>query len=292
MVVDLKTECRDYWDREGLITPYFDDINAFSLLSEEEEVRLLDTVRNGSNDESRAARNKLVESNLRFVVSVARRWQNSNNIMDLINEGNIGLMYAIDNYRSEKSKGRFIWYAAWWIRKYICDYVVYKDRSVTPPNANKVFTYLPRVKNDFFAKNERYPTLDEMKDILREKYGVMVKNKEDFMPLLMTSLDEGFNDGEDSTPNLDYEAATSRCDIEDEHDMEEQSELVRRLLSTLTEKERKVVMDYFGIGTDFPKKIKGISEEMDLTKERVRQIVCTSIDKIRRCGKEIFNDER
>ena len=280
-LVDCKSQNCGYWNRTDLTTAYFDDIKDYPVLSSNEERKLLERVKSSNPVISRNARNKLIECNQRFVVSVARRWQKGDNLMDIVNEANIGLMHAIDNYDLSK-KQRFITYAVWWIRKYINDYIVFKERPVVPANAIKLYTYVPKVKNKFFNENHRYPTFEEIKDILRTEYKVIVNHNEDLEVLSMSSIDDAYFEPNEHVSNEEtvmFENVTSSNNIEEDTDKSDVKEIIKTLLNYLDEKERKVVKSFYGIdcceaGLDT------IGIDMDISKERVRQILNSSLKKM------------
>jgi RNA polymerase primary sigma factor len=280
-LVDCKSQNCGYWNRTDLTTAYFDDIKDYPVLSSNEERKLLERVKSNNPVISQNARKKLVECNQRFVVSVARRWQKGDNLMDIVNEANIGLLHAIDNYDLNK-KQRFITYAVWWIRKYINDYIVFKEKPVVPANAIKLYTYVPKVRNKFFIKNHRYPTFDELKEILKNEYKVVVTHNEDLGVLSMASIDDTYfepNEHALSEDTLAFENITSSNNIEENTDKSDVREIVKTLLNYLNEKEKKVVKLFYGIdccetGLDT------IGVDMDISKERVRQILNSSLKKM------------
>lgn len=280
-LVDCKSQNCGYWNRTDLTTAYFDDIKDYPVLSSNEERKLLERVKSNNPVISQNARKKLVECNQRFVVSVARRWQKGDNLMDIVNEANIGLLHAIDNYDLNK-KQRFITYAVWWIRKYINDYIVFKEKPVVPANAIKLYTYVPKVRNKFFIENHRYPTFDELKEILKNEYKVVVTHNEDLEVLSMASIDDTYfepNEHALSEDTLSFENITSSNNIEENTDKSDVREIVKTLLNYLNEKEKKVVKLFYGIdccetGLDT------IGVDMDISKERVRQILNSSLKKM------------
>jgi len=282
-LIDCKSQDCGYWNRTDLTTAYFDDIKDYPLLSSNEERKLLERARSKNPFIASEARKKLVESNQRFVVSVARRWQKGDNLMDIVNEANIGLMHAIDNYDLNK-KQRFITYAVWWIRKYINDYIIFKERPIVPANAVKLYTYVPKVRNAFFTENHRYPTFDELKEILKKKHNVSVKHDEDLEIFSMTSIDDTYfepNEHVMSEDTIEYENVTSSNNIEDDNDKSDVKTIVSTLLQYLNEKEQKVVKLYYGIDCH-EKGLDTISDEMDVSKERVRQILISSLKKLKK----------
>lgn len=282
LLVDCKSQDCRYWNRTDSVTAYFDDIKDYPVLSSNEERKLLERAKSSNPTISRNARNKLVECNQRFVMSVARRWQKGDNLMDIVHEGNIGLLKAIDKYDLNDNTERLITYAIYWIRKYINNYIILKERPVVPKSAIKLYTYVPKVRNSFFADNNRYPTFEELKDILKTKYDVRVKHIEDLEVLTMTSIDDAYFEPNEyvlTEDNIQYEAATCSNNIEEDTDKSDVKEIVKTLLNQLSDKERNVVKSFYGIdccevGLD------SISSDMNVSKERVRQILKSSLKKM------------
>lgn len=289
-LVDCKSQNCGYWDRSDLTMSYFDDIKDYQVLSSSEERKLLERVKSKNPAISSAARNKLVECNQRFVVSVARRWAKGDNLMDIVNEANIGLMQAIDNYDLSKNQ-RFITYAVWWIRKYINDYLVFKEKPVIPANALKLHTYVPKVKRDFFAKHGRYPTFDELRRILKKKYKVVVSHPEDLERLTMTSVDEAyFEPSERQSDDLtDFDMRTSSNNIDDAIDLAARKKSVEYLLSYLNEKEKSIIKAYYGIDC-IESGLEVIGDNIGSSKERVRQIIESSLKKMAQSDKFTINN--
>lgn len=281
LVVNCKSTDCGYIRRTDLTTAYFDDIKKYPVLSSIEERKLLERAKSKNPAISEPARNKLVECNQRFVVSVAKRWQKGDNLMDIINEANIGLLQAIDNYDLERDH-RFITYAVWWIRKYINDYLVFKDKPIVPTNALKIYTYLPKVKNDFFMENHRYPTFDEIKHVFKKKYGISLTNNFDLDGLTMSSIDDSYfepNDHALSETNMTYERITSSNNIEEDTDRSDIKELASHLISYLSDKEKKVIKNFYGIDCE-EKSMGCIAREMGVSKERVRQLHKSALKKM------------
>lgn len=289
-LVDCKSQNCGYWNRTDLTTAYFDDIKDFPILSSNEERKLLERVKSKNPVISSNARKRLVECNQRFVVSVARRWQKGDNLMDIVNEANIGLLHAIDNYDLTK-KQRFITYAVWWIRKYINDYLVFKEKPVTPANAIKLYTYVPKVRNKFFNENHRYPTFEEIKEILSKEYNVTVTHNEDLEVMTMTSVDEPYfepNEHSQSEDMIAFDSVTSSNNIDDDVEKKDRSEMIRCLMGYLNEREKNVVKSFYGIGCP-EKTLDSIGDEMDLSKERVRQLLKSSLKKMSKNRNLIHN---
>lgn len=253
---------------------YLQEIGREELITVEEEVELAQRIRKGDME----ARTKLVNANLRFVVSVAKQYQNQGlSLPDLINEGNLGLMKAAEKF--DETRGfKFISYAVWWIRQSILQALAEQSRIVRLPlnqvgSLNKINKALAK----FEQENERMPSPDELADILdipRDKIADTLR-----VSGRHVSVDAPFVDGEDNSlldvlvnndsPNADKGLVNESLNKE-----------IERALSTLTERERDIVKYFFGIGCQ-EMTLEEIGEYFGLTRERVRQIKEKAIRRLR-----------
>lgn len=289
MVFDCKTKTQ-FIQRSDISTIYFNEIRRYPLLTVKEERSLLQTIKFGNKEESDKARERIIKCNQRFVISAAKKWQNGSNFLDIVNEGNIGLMKAIDKFDINK-KQRFLTYAVFWIRKAINEYIINKDNMIKPKNANKIYTYANKARNKFFMLNERYPTLDELCDELAENYNVKVYDKSDLMQFVMVTTDSTpAKDGENEqcyNDVTDFEVSTASNNTEDYLDGEDTKSTVELLLKCLTDDERRVVKLSFGFETCCDENFETIGYHMDLTTDEVKQIYAEALKKMIQASKEI-----
>jgi RNA polymerase primary sigma factor len=255
---------------------YFNEINKVDLLTPEEEVELARRIREGDEQ----ALEKLTKANLRFVVSVAKQYQNRNlSLNDLINEGNLGLVKAAKKF--DETRGfKFISYAVWWIRQSIMQALADQSRIVRLPlNKTGALSKINRAFSELEQKYEREPTAQELADILEmdetEITGTLRAGTK------QVSVDAPFNDGEsnsllDVLENKNIENTDQDVAYTDSLRVE-----TARALSALTERERAVIKMFFGIEHEHPMSLEQIGEELDLTRERVRQIKEKAIRKLR-----------
>jgi RNA polymerase primary sigma factor len=255
---------------------YLQEIGKVELISAEEEVKLAERIRNGDQ----AALEKLTKANLRFVVSVAKQYQNQGlTLPDLINEGNLGLIKAAQRF--DETRGfKFISYAVWWIRQSILQALAEQSRIVRLP-LNKVglTNRISKAYSQLEQEFEREPTPEELAmflDIETEEVaatlGVAARH---------VSMDQPLSEGEEGTlidvlVNRDATEADSDLAIRDSLKME-----IERSLSILTDRQREVIQYFFGIGIDHPLSLEDIGERFHLTRERVRQIKDKAITRLR-----------
>lgn len=253
---------------------YLQEIGREELITVEEEVELAQRIRKGDQE----ALEKLTKANLRFVVSVAKQYQNQGlTLPDLINEGNLGLIKAAEKF--DETRGfKFISYAVWWIRQSILQALAEQSRIVRLPlnqvgSLNKINKAFAR----FEQENERTPSPEELAtvlDIPREKVADTLR-----VSGRHVSVDAPFAEGEDNTL-LDVLTNSDSPNADRALINESLSTEVDRALSTLTERERDIVKYFFGIGAA-ELTLEEIGDQFGLTRERVRQIKEKAIRRLR-----------
>ncbi|MBO7578003.1 MAG: RNA polymerase sigma factor RpoD/SigA [Prevotella sp.] len=253
---------------------YLQEIGHEDLLSVDEEVELAQRIRKGD----REALEKLTKANLRFVVSVAKQYQNQGlSLPDLINEGNLGLIKAAEKF--DETRGfKFISYAVWWIRQSILQAIAEQSRIVRLPlNQVGSVNKINRVLNRFEQENERRPSIEEIAD----KVDLPQDKIEDAMKVNSrhVSVDAPFVDGEDNSL-LDIMVNDDAPMADRALVMESLREEINRALLTLNERERNIIEAFFGINQP-EMTLEEIGEKFNLTRERVRQIKEKAIRRLR-----------
>ncbi|HXD79325.1 MAG TPA: RNA polymerase sigma factor RpoD/SigA [Puia sp.] len=255
---------------------YLQEIGKVELISPEEEVKLAIRIKQGDQK----ALDKLTKANLRFVVSVAKQYQNQGlSLPDLINEGNLGLIKAAQRF--DETRGfKFISYAVWWIRQSILQALAEQSRIVRLP-LNKVglTNRIQKAYSQLEQEFEREPSAEELAEVLEldieevsSSLGIAARH---------VSMDTPLSEGEDNTlidvlenPN----AERAETNIEHKESLKQE---IDRSLKTLTERQKEVICFFFGIGVDHPMSLEDIGEKFNLTRERVRQIKDKAITKLR-----------
>ena len=255
---------------------YLQEIGKVDLLTPEEEVELAKRIKSGDQ----AALEKLTKANLRFVVSVAKQYQNQGlSLSDLINEGNLGLIKAAQRF--DETRGfKFISYAVWWIRQSILQALAEQSRIVRLPlnkvgSLNKINKAFSELEQEF----EREPSAEE----LAEQLEIPTEEVETTLGVAArhVSMDAPFVTGEDNSLLDVLENGTiGNTDTELEYKQSLRKE-IERSLSTLTERQCDVIKLYFGIGVEHPMSLEDIGGKFGLTRERVRQIKDKAINKLR-----------
>lgn len=255
---------------------YLQEIGKVELITPEEEVRLATLIKQGDQK----ALDRLTKANLRFVVSVAKQYQNQGlSLPDLINEGNVGLIKAAQRF--DETRGfKFISYAVWWIRQSILQALAEQARIVRLPLnkvglTNRIQKAFTQLEQEF----EREPSPEELADLLdmdleevTSSLGINARH---------VSMDTPLSEGEESTlldvlanPNAD------KTDGELDHTVGLNIE-IERSLKQLTDRQKEVVCYFFGIGVDHPLSLEDIGDRFNLTRERVRQIKDKALTKLR-----------
>jgi len=255
---------------------YLQEIGKVDLLTPEEEVDLAKTIKEGDQ----ASLEKLTKANLRFVVSVAKQYQNQGlSLSDLINEGNLGLIKAAQRF--DETRGfKFISYAVWWIRQSILQALAEQSRIVRLP-LNKVgsLNKINKAFSELEQEYEREPSPEELATLLEipteeveTTLGVAARH---------VSMDAPFVEGEDnSLLDVLENAGTPGTDQELDY-YESLRREIERSLGTLTDRQCDVIKLYFGIGVEHPMSLEDIGDKFGLTRERVRQIKDKAINKLR-----------
>ncbi len=255
---------------------YLQEIGKVELISPEEEVKLATLIKQGCQK----SLDRLTKANLRFVVSVAKQYQNQGlSLPDLINEGNVGLIKAAQRF--DETRGfKFISYAVWWIRQSILQSLAEQSRIVRLPlnkvgMTNKVQKAFSLLEQQF----EREPSAEELADLLDmdvEEISATLR-----LNSRHVSMDSPLSDGEESTLiDVMENSNADRADGDMIHNQSLKTE-IDRSLKTLTDRQKEVICFFFGIGVDHPMSLEDIGQRFHLTRERVRQIKDKAITKLK-----------
>lgn len=267
---------RQVTNRETVsLDKYLHEIGKVELLSTEEEVNLARRLKEGD----KAALDQLVKANLRFVVSVSKQYQNQGlSLPDLINEGNLGLIKAAKRF--DETRGfKFISYAVWWIRQAILQALAEQARIVKLP-LNKIgsINKVNRAFTELEQKFEREPSIDELAEVLELapddiKEALKSSNRH-------ISMDAPISQDEESTM---YDVLLSNESPSPDRGLLNDSlrKEIERALATLTPREASIIRLYFGLNGKHPHTLEEIGEELDLTRERVRQIKEKAIKRLK-----------
>lgn len=262
--------------RTDTLVMYYNDVKKYPILSIEDEERLFDKVRNGTPLESNQAKTRLINCNLRFVIAVAKKYATSSNLLDLINEGNMGLIEALDTYEPDKG-AKFSTWAIWYIRKYITVYLNENNSLVKNVSMPKIKTFVRRFKHEILKNEGREATNEEIAEMLNERIGFNV-TPSDVAEYSYTYLDKPVVSEQDGSAealgNLGIMSDTMSNfnDIENTIEKDNNKELISNLFKKLTEREIKVIKLLYGIDTFRQYTVNETAKELGLTVERIRQM--------------------
>jgi RNA polymerase primary sigma factor len=256
---------------------YLQDVSKEEMITAEEEVELAIKIQNGDE----RALNRLVRANLRFVISVAKQYQNTGlTLEDLINEGNLGLIEAAKRY--DHTKGfKFISYAVWWIRQSILKAAADNSRTIRlPHNRLGEIQKISKASNEFEQKNERTPTADELSDLTE-----MDVNKVEMslkMSKKQVSIDAPMSNDDDNNSLVSVLENSDTPDPSDSLLQESLSQDLERTLSYLKGMEAEVIRLFYGLGGSSEMTLEEIGNTFGLTRERIRQIKERGLRRLRR----------
>lgn len=262
---------------------YLREIGKIPLLTSEEEFELAQKIINGTEKEKKKAKDKMAESNMRLVVSIAKRYSGRGlDFLDLIQEGNTGLLRAVEKFDPDKGF-KFSTYATWWIRQAITRAIADQARTIRIPvhmveTINKVLRTQRRLTQEL----NREPTTEEIAKAMgmeSEKIEYVMKIKQD-----IASLDASVGrDGEDDDSSLgDFIEDEDRVSPEDSAATQLLKEQIALILQTLTDREQKIIKMRFGIGGGKSHTLEEVGAEFSVTRERIRQIEAKALTKLRK----------
>lgn len=252
-------------DSENVLSIYLKEINMIPLLTREEEVALATAARDGDAE----ARQKLVQANLRFVVNVAKKYQNQGlPLTDLISEGNIGLLNAVERFDVDKGY-HFISYAVWWIRQAILKAICEKSRMIRLPlNRANELVQIEKARKEVAGQG-----VNEVEEIART-LGMDPEHVNDIVQIAREHISletPAFSDRDSSTLG-DFVEDDMNSDPEELYIRDALREDINNILATLSEKEAEIIQFRFGLNNRAPLSLKEIGDRYNLTKERIRQI--------------------
>lgn len=260
------------------IAKYLIEIGRFSLITAEREVELATLIRKGNQE----ALNELTKANLRFVVSVAKQYQNQGlPLSDLINEGNLGLLTAAKRF--DETRGfKFISYAVWWIRQSIIQALAQNSRVVRLPlNKIRVINKIKESTTFFEQRHNRAPSADEISDIIE----VSVLEIELCMRNVKHSVSMDAPLSEDSNLSLHDRFGTDEFDTPDKSLLIDSLKIdLETVINSLSERESEIIRLHYGIGGVSSMSLSEIGEKLEITRERVRQIKELTLNKLKKSG--------
>lgn len=274
---EITTEKTILSETSELLTQYFKSIELYKVYSWQEQIELAKKIKEGD----KRAREKLITSNLRFVVTCAKKYVNQGvPLIDLIQAGNTGLIQSIENYDPDRGY-HFISFAVWYIRREILKAIYNTGRTIRYP-----VTYISRISKvkkayeDFLSKNQRPPSDEELikiTNLTKKQYNSALQNKSYCQSIDSPVTEDGKTTIEDTLPDEPTPFTDTFT-----------KDSINNALKVLNQREYKVITEFYGLNGQEEKSIKEIAEELHLGDERIRQIRKVAIKKLKeRCGKTL-----
>lgn len=264
------------YDDDSTLSLYLKEINKIPLLSRDQE----DEISRKAISGDKAAQAKLIEANLRFVVNVAKKYQNQGlPLDDIISEGNIGLMNAIERFDPDKGY-HFISYAVWWIRQAILKAIYEKSRMIRLPlNRANELVQIEKTRKAMLTEMGEDPSDAEIARLT----GIKESDVTDLQAISrdLVSLESPVYDERDSSNLGDFIEDSANAGPDEQALKLSLSEDIESILGTLTDKESDILRHRFGLGDRKPLSLKEIGDRYNLTKERIRQIEKKALDRLR-----------
>lgn len=286
-VIDISPK-ENYFERTEIFTRYCEDIRKFPVLTQEEECALFEKIKNGSKEERESAERKIMESNQRFIVSVAKTYARDCNLMDLIEEGNIGMLEAIRKF--DVSYGvKFISFAVWYLKRAMSSYIITRDRTVRPSNVSKLYHLKSLETSRFIQREHRNPTEDELFDLVNAKLESKVKHKRDIRNVIVTPIDFDWGD-EESRADCNNEALMRTASVnsyDDETERAHQNWMVRELLKVCTKQEKDVICYKFGIDCERPYSTSEVAEKLGRSAVTIKHIERKAMRKLKSAAQSV-----
>jgi len=256
---------------------YLREIGKIPLLNPEEELALAHKVKEGSKD----AKDKMAEANMRLVVSIAKRYSGRGlDFLDLIQEGNTGLLRAVEKFDPDKGF-KFSTYATWWIRQAITRAIADQARTIRiPVHMVETINKLLRTQRRLTQELNREPTNEEIAAAMEmdvDKVEYVMKIKQD-----ITSLDANVRDDDDDSVLADFIEDDEAVSPEDAATTQLLKEQVKEMLSVLTDREQKILKMRFGLEDGKSHTLEEVGQEFSVTRERIRQIEAKALSKLRK----------
>lgn len=282
MRINTKSECRI--NRTESVESFLRDIRQYPVMTKEETTNAFIRLRNG--DES--ARTEIFNANLRFMFSVASKYANGDDILDLVSEMAFGMQKAIDSFEYQKGY-TFISYAVHWLYASVTEYRIKCGNIVRNTIAYKNASKVNKVNDKFFATNGRMPSEDELLEILESEYNMEINGRLDVFSAKAESMDNVIDEDGTTAGEIGAVAmATSTInEYVDEMNKEHNQYVVETILSKLPLRYKEIMEMYYGIGKyeGMAMDREAIGEKLGMTRERVRQIIESSLSKLRDMAK-------
>lgn len=289
-VVNLTSTNTNILTRSESLVRFYHDVRKYKIMTIEEETEWVNLYKNGNSDEKECAKNELIKSNIRFVIAMAKKYGNESNLLDLINEGVIAMIEALEKF--DQTVGiRFLSYAVWYVRREINSFCMKQNNVVRKNNLSLTYHVISKATNDFVQKEFRQPTLEELQEILMDEYNINIKNINDILETRISSIDERYDDDDDTSIGDILLFNNNTCGT-NEYDNISNDDFNKKFLSSLfkilNERETTIIKMVYGIGYNKQYELREIANELNMSYERVRQLKYSTIEKMKIHAKKLM----
>ena len=289
-VVNLTSTNTNILTRSESLVRFYHDVRKYKIMTIEEETEWVNLYKNGNSDEKECAKNELIKSNIRFVIAMAKKYGNETNLLDLINEGVIAMIEALEKF--DQTVGiRFLSYAVWYVRREINSFCMKQNNVVRKNNLSLTYHVISKATNDFVQKEFRQPTLEELQEILMDEYNINIKNINDILETRISSIDERYDDDDDTSIGDILLFNNNTCGT-NEYDNISNDDFNKKFLSSLfkilNERETTIIKMVYGIGYNKQYELREIADELNMSYERVRQLKYSTIEKMKTHAKKLM----
>ena len=291
-VVNLTSTNTNILTRSESLVRFYHDVRKYKIMTIEEETEWVNLYKNGNSDEKECAKNELIKSNIRFVIAMAKKYGNESNLLDLINEGVIAMIEALEKF--DQTVGiRFLSYAVWYVRREINSFCMKQNNVVRKNNLSLTYHVISKATNDFVQKEFRQPTLEELQEILMDEYNINIKNINDILETRISSIDERYDDDDDTSIGDILLFNNNTCGT-NEYDNISNDDFNKKFLSSLfkilNERETTIIKMVYGIGYNKQYELREIADELNMSYERVRQLKYSTIEKMKTHAKKLMGN--
>ena len=259
-----------------ILNSYFKEIRKYNVLSNNEIEKMYNLYKNGTPKERDNAREAIVLANQRFIISLAKRYAKDDaDITDYVNEGNIGLIIALDKYNpAENKETKFLTYAVWYIRREMNRFLHNDRNMINRSNNMKLMGKIDKVREKFFVTNGYNPTDEDVIDLIKTEYNIVINDIRDVYNINLTSINEEINDDFTVEENSEFNEKTlSVNSYEDSIENEEIKNTIVEILSILPEKHQIIIKKIYGINYDRAYSENEIASEMKIDVSDVHKLV-------------------
>lgn len=275
-IVNLQTTPK-YLDYSKTLSEYLGMVRQYDVLNATEQKKLIKKAQEGDN----IAKEQLILSNQRFIYAIAKRYGRNDNLMDIVQEANLGLIEAIGKFNTEFDVN-FISYAVYYVILHINHYLNNKDKVVNKSSYSRTARNINKIKNKYYSTNGIYPNEETIREILLNEYNIKINDDSDCYDVTIFSTESPLNSENftvaDSTIYNDNTSSVNAYNKEEE--IEHYRDMIRKILNKLSDRERTIISMLYGIGYDAPYSVNDVAEALNLTVERIRQIKNETINKL------------